>query len=266
MAVSDKLARLIATAAPLWAGEAEVVRTYWDWPGRNRATDLRWLALQCYKEFRGSGVGEHRNLGVFVGPLTELIESHERIEIDVDRRHVLGLLEGLYEEFSHYVAFAEAHDAIRCPDDAPLDPHATPDFPADAALTALRYRAIAAHGALGVRASKFTEGGYCALFREGMRLEGRGGHDALIAAACATVFEDEFTHMLGGIVGLDDEGLAEDDWRLLETLVGEILRQRILMRNQQFSEPLPAARIAAIFAGEIAPLDFDYDKAAPVMA
>ena len=29
------------------------------------------------------------------------------------------------------------------------------------------------HGALGVRASRFTEGGYCTLFREGMRLKGR---------------------------------------------------------------------------------------------
>src|SRR5207245_11437724 len=51
--------RLIGVAAPLWAGEAEVVRAYWTSPGRSLRTDLLWLQRQCFKEFWGSGVGKY---------------------------------------------------------------------------------------------------------------------------------------------------------------------------------------------------------------
>ena len=34
MAMSSNVTRLVEISAPLWAGEAEVVRTYWDSPVR----------------------------------------------------------------------------------------------------------------------------------------------------------------------------------------------------------------------------------------
>src|SRR5215211_754035 len=52
----SNLRRVIEIATPLWAGEAEVVRTYWTSPKRNLQTDLLWLSRQCFKEFWGSGV------------------------------------------------------------------------------------------------------------------------------------------------------------------------------------------------------------------
>ena len=68
MSLSADLTKLIDLSAPLWAGEAEVVRTYWDSPVRSRETDLLWLRRQCSKEFNGSGIGDYKNLGVFMGP------------------------------------------------------------------------------------------------------------------------------------------------------------------------------------------------------
>src|SRR6185312_8396635 len=50
---NSNLRRVIDSATPLWAGEAEVVRTYWSSPKRNTATDLLWLSRQCFKEFWG---------------------------------------------------------------------------------------------------------------------------------------------------------------------------------------------------------------------
>ena len=88
-----------------------------------------------------------------------------------------------------------------------------------------------------MRASRFTEGGYCTLFREGMRLKGRGGTDDMIAEACTKVFEDEFGHMLVGIIGLDDEGWSEEQFDLLEALVLEQLRLRIPMRKRRVQLP-----------------------------
>jgi len=120
---------------------------------------------------------------------------------------------------------------------------------------------MAEHGEIGRRATKFSEGGYCTLFREGMRLQGRGGADNLIAAACAKIYDDEFGHMLSGIVGLDDAKLSDGDWGLMIDLVIQILRHRVLMRNAEFSYPLSEDRVKAIFAGEIEPEAFDFGKA-----
>ena len=266
MALSPPLRRLIETAAPLFAGEAEVVRSYWDSPVRTVETDLRWLELQVFKEFKGSGVGDYRNRGVIMGPLTEVLEVLPRMDIEVPRHRIRDLLEGLYEEFTHLVAFADVYDAIRPEGTPKLDPHRCRGWAEDTVLTELRYRILAEHGEIGARASRFSEGGYCTLFREGMRIAGRGGNDALIADACARVYDDEFEHMLGGIVGLDSEGMTEAGWARMEGLVADLLKARVAMRNGQFSNPLPPARVAAIHAGEIEPIAFDYDRAEALMA
>jgi hypothetical protein len=94
-----------------------------------------------------------------------------------------------------------------------------------------------------------------------MKLAGRGGADEAIAAACRAVYDDEFGHMLRGIVNLDEEHLAPSDWELLERLVREQMQARIHMRNAQFDYPLSEARIREIFAGRIEPVAFDYARA-----
>ncbi len=270
MPMSANVHRLVELSAPLWAGEAEVVRTYWDSPVRTAQADLLWLKRQCSKEFNGTGIGEFKNLGIFLGPLTELSEIFPKIDAGTDagigRRYAAELIDMLKDEFSHYMAFADVHDAIREAGAPALDPHTLGTWDEDVALTALRHGHDAEHGALGVRASRFTEGGYCTLFREGMRLTGRGGADDLIAAACAKVFDDEFGHMLEGIAGLDDEGWSGDEFRLMGELVVAQLRLRIPMRNAEFSFPLTGARIQAIYDGDIEPVTFDFERAEEALA
>ena len=117
------------------------------------------------------------------------------------------------------------------------------------------------YGSIGVRASHFTEGGYCTPFREGMRLEGRGGADDKIAHACREIYEDEFGHMIGGIVGLNDEPLSDHDFELMTDLVHEQLRARVKMRNEKFSFPLANKRVEGIYNGDINPKPFDFEKA-----
>ena len=264
MDISKSLQGVIEAAQPLWAGEAEVVRTYWDAPQRSVETDLLWVARQASKEFNGSGVAEYNNLGCFIGPLTELLEIFPKIDRGVSRREAFERIETIYEEFSHYMAFADLHDALKPVDAHPLDPHRVAPWAEDQALNAFRHACMAKHGEIGVRATKFSEGGYCTLFREGMRLKGNGGADELIAQTCATIYDDEFGHMLKGIIGLDGDGdmLNEAEWTLLRDLVVKILQHRIHMRNAEFSFPLTQTRIDAIFAGDIEPEPFDYDTAA----
>ena len=266
MILNKNLQKLIKVSENLWAGEAEVVRTYWDSSIRTLETDLLWLRRQCFKEFNGKGLGEHRDLGIFLGPLTEIIESFSKIDREVSRHHVANLIETIQDEFTHYCLFADIYDAIRDTNTAPIDPHQLQIWEEDKYLTDLRIKQNHTHGEIGLRASHFTEGGYCTLFREGMRLKGRGGKDDLIADACRVIYEDEFSHMLAGVVGLEEEGMSDADYGLMTDLVVKQLRARIQMRNAEFSFVLSEERIKAIYNGDIEPEAFDFEKAETVLA
>jgi hypothetical protein len=264
MRASPELRTLIERVAPYWAGEAEIIRAYFNSPKRTRATDLDWLARQCRKEFWDSFDG-HKE-GLFIGPMKVLVEAGaaEKIDRGFDRHEALDLAEGAFQEFAHYVAFADAYDEIRTDDDPPIDPYRLRDLKSWAeneALSDLRAQHRKDHGEIGARASRLTEGGYCSLFSEGMRLKGRGGADDAIARACARVYDDEFEHMLKGIAGLDREGLRPADWTLLGTLAVDQMKLRFPMRNAQFAKPVPEPRIAEIAAGKTAPVAFDYKRA-----
>ncbi len=261
MSARHKIQDLVAIASPLWAGEAEIVRTYWGSPQRTLDTDLLWLSRQCFKEFWGSGVSKYDTGGVFQGVLKKLVALTPKIDVTFDRHEVLEVLEGLKAEFSHYCAFADVYDAIRPPDRPKMNPHWIKSWPDEDALTALRHQHQKEYDAIGLRACKFTEGGYCTLFSEGMALKGKGGADGKIAAACALVYDDEFGHMLAGVAGIADEPLADADWRLMGTLVEIQLQHRIRMRNAQFSYPLSDERVRQILARKIDPLPFDYARA-----
>jgi hypothetical protein len=258
---NSNVRRVIEIATPLWAGEAEVVRTYWSSPKRNLQSDLLWLSRQCFKEFWGSGVTKFDKGGIVPGSLQKLSAQTANIDIRMDRHEFLDALEGVKAEFSHYCAFADLYDAMRPKGTPKLNPTAPDEWAEEKELTALRYRHREAHGGVGMRACQTSEGGYCTLFSEGMKLKGKPGIDGRIAEACAMVYDDEFGHMLTGIAGIAEEGFSEADWKLLETLLVEQLKQRIRMRNAQFSYPLSEERVQEIFRGNITPLQFDYERA-----
>jgi len=264
--VSDRLRHAIDLSAVYWAGEAEVVRTYFHSPARTRESDRQWLARQAFKEIWGSGFTA-KDTSLIQGWAKQLIEMFPRIDEGVDRHEALELAEGLWAEFAHYCAFADAHDAMGLPGEPTLSPMAirSINWPAEDALSELRRAHRRDHGEVGWRACRFTEGGYCTLFSEGMKLaddpKGHDGRNGLIAAACARVFDDEFGHMLTGIVAMDNERMDDDEWALFERLSVEQLKLRIAMRNEQFGAPLSPERIAAIYAGDITPIEFDYERA-----
>ena len=169
MRASAQLSRLIDAAAPYWAGEAEVFTTYWAWDKRSRETDRSWLALQCFKEVWGASTDDKKK-GLFLGPLEQLAEMFPRIDTEVDRHVVLDIAEGLWAEFAHYCAFADAYDALALPGEPRINParlyswreeNQLPGRKEDDELTRLRYEHVERYGKLGRRALRFTEGGYC---------------------------------------------------------------------------------------------------------
>src|SRR5260370_41517497 len=98
--------RLIGVAAPLWAGEAEVVGTYWSSPKRTRETDLLWLRRQSFKEFWGSGVSKYDRGGVVLGPLKEGLAKSAGVDVSIDPPEILDGLESLKAEDNPHHAFA----------------------------------------------------------------------------------------------------------------------------------------------------------------
>ena len=254
MAVDESLKRLVNLAAPFWAGETEVVWTYFQSAIRSKETDILWLRRQCFKEIWGSGVGDKKK-GLFQGPIAYLSNVFNEIDLGVDRHEVLNVIDDLKTEFSHYCLFADIHDFLT---GAKLNPGALSSWEADDALARIRYEFRETRGKLGHFTVRFTEGGYCSMYSAGMRLAGTGELNDHIAKACEQVYVDEIGHMRSGLVGLSKEDLSAADWDEIEAMTRQILLQRIHMRNEQFSHPIPAARISAIDAGEIEPMEFDY--------
>lgn len=253
-AAPPALQALITTNGRYWAAEAEVFATYFRSPRRTAHSDSVWLARQCYKELVD---GVANRLAAQTGA------ERSFAAIGPSAARALGD-EAVHAELRHYVAFAIAYGISREEAGEPqaaLGGRIGDDWPENAELRALREAHIAEHGALGVRAQAFTEGGYCTLYAAGMVLGGDRGRDQAIAAACAQVFDDEWEHMLEGIAGLADTPLSGPQWQALEQLTVAQGRCRIRMRNAQFGYLLAPARVRELERGAAAPLAFDYERA-----
>jgi len=262
MPISQNLRRLIDANAPLWAGEAEIARTYWTSPIRTRETDKLWLRRQCWKEYVGSAKapGPTVELAMCTELAKDLQEQVPQLDITVDRHDLRELLEKVYAEFTHYCLFADVYDSLLEPGEPPICANGLTIWPEEDALASYRQSIRTGRGKLA-RASGFTEGGYCTLYSEGAKLQGRPGVDGRIGRACQKVYDDEFGHMMWGVIGTDMDDLTPGDWQELTEVTCEILRRRLFMRNAQFSHPISKARMDEILAGRIKPIEFDYAKA-----
>ena len=250
---SDGLLRLIEANEPYWGGEAEVIRTYWNSPVRTAATDRKWLLHQIYKEY-WDGI---------LPPLEIFRERLPGAGVKRGRQSLLAIAEVLYEEVEHFSLFADLYRELEGADYALSPEHlkALGAWRENDELMALRARHRAESPGLGQRAHNFTEGGHCALFSEGMALKGRGGFDEAVADVCHRIYDDEFNHMLLGIIGSDDSDLTEPDWQTLLSYTVEQMKLRILMRNAQFSFPVDDTRIDELLHGQGDPVKFDLDGA-----
>ena len=257
MKINPNMKTMIDRCSRLWAAEAEVFRSYWDSPIRTADTDRAWLQRQMYKELID---------GVY-SSFKWIQENFEGLETKIERNDILDEIKVMQEEFIHYSAFMEVYELLNNPQDTALPNPSrlreTGAWKENDLLMALRAGHRKEFGELGLRAQRFTEGGYCTLFSEGMKLRDRGGIDAQIAAACATVYEDEFSHMLRGIadIAISSESLSDEEWQTMSELVVAQLKQRILMRNAQFSHPVANERLEAICSGACEPIVFDYQRA-----
>jgi len=244
------LDELVAVAAPYWAGEYEVVRTFFSRP-RSKAEHIRWLRFQCWKEFWGT-LDEHGGavIGRFLQTLGDL---YPRLRGPEERGQFLHEAKELYEEFHHYAVLADILEDL---EGRPISPDELEQAPEDLKLAQLREHVANTEGELGAFIRKFNEGGGSSMYKAGMDIAG-GELEQRIAAAFGVIFDDEVDHMKTGAEGLRRVAKTEVEWEKARRLTREIARQRVRMRNEMFGYPLSEERLREIDEGKIDPFHRD---------
>jgi hypothetical protein len=231
------MAAVIEVAAPYWAGEAEVVYTYFG-RSRTRAQDLFWLRAQAYKEarpfrdlpkdlqaeFLRTGTVRHRLDGT---------DTAQRIAQET--AHFWLLADLIADCFGVTVALT---DVVTLPEDRKLQE--------------LRAAFRTQGGELEQTAVAFTEGGGGAMFQVLSQLSGEE-LERKIAAVFKVIAREEIPHGPMEIHVIARHAKNQADWERARMIVHAISRQRLLMRNEMFGSPLSSARLQEIDAGQISP-------------
>jgi len=231
-----RMIELVEIAAPFWAGEAEIVRTYLAGP-RTVDKDLRWLKAQAFKETR------HLRI------LPQDVQD-EYWRTGSLQNHPNGAEEGakLAEEMKHFRLIAELIEYLA---GAPVGIADLLELPEETTLQDLRqpYRDGTDFERCIV---DFTEGGGGAMYWVLARVEG-GDYEHRTAVAFRLIYNDEVLHGPGQIHTIGRLAKSVADWEHAKDIVGRVCAQRLHMRNEMFSWPVSVERIAAIGAGQIDP-------------
>lgn len=231
------MAAVIAAAAPYWAGEAEVVRTYFT-RGRTRALDLSWLRAQAYKEAR---------------PFRDLAKNlqEEFLQTGAIRHHPDGAeaAQRMVQETRHFRLLADLIADLFGVTVTLSDLVVLPD---DHKLQELRAAYKSQGGELERAAVAFTEGGGGAMFQVLSQLAG-GEFEQRVAATFKIIADEEIPHGPMEIYAIARHARNESDWERARVIVRDISRQRLLMRNEMFGSPLSLGRLQEIDRGKISP-------------
>jgi hypothetical protein len=249
-AVDARLDELVEIASPYWAGEYEVVNTFFSRP-RTAQEHIRWMRAQCWKEFWGTLDGEPNS--ITWRSLEELRELYGQLADPKARHKFLHVAEEMYEEFHHYSALADILDDL---EGRHVPPEELESAAEDRKLTELRTRIAQTEGELGSFVNKFSEGGGSSMYKAGMEIKG-GELEQRIAAAFHVIFDDEIGHMQTGAEGLRRIIKTPEQWDKCKQLVRDVHRQRVRMRNDMFGNPLSEARLKEIDEGKIQPFHRD---------
>lgn len=268
--LDERIAALEAAPLRWWAGEAEVVRTYFSSP-RTREDDLHWLKLQAARE-----------LGTVERLIEPLAGELADIETAVSRGSFEASVRSAYEEARHYRLLADIIEQIAGarPDPRELlalsgcqsERRGHPDLPAMTAEVEVTRRLQETYGELAEVALGFSEGAGAAMFYMGNRLlelpytsYSGGAVEKAIAEAMGVIFHDEMRHGPVHIPHIARAIRTDEDLETARHIITEKAVAHLRLRNETFGYPLTEARMAEIDAGIcVEPLPVDYRNITPV--
>jgi hypothetical protein len=235
----DKLiVEAIEQNARFWAGEYEVARSYFrpDNPGRTPERERRWLGLQIWKEWYGSGV--YGPEGVDVRSL--IVEAGQRMA-SLDPMTHISEIEGIIEHLSfavdelrHFALFSDVLRAVE--GHLPESMDGLKGICPGRKLTEFRYQLR--KEPLGEVAVVLSEGGGLGLFFgiQDILTEAPSLTDAdrLLLTAVEAVLDEETGHLGHNFREARDAGYTEDDWRRINGMLQDINHVKLEERYGQF--------------------------------
>ncbi len=234
---------LAEAAAPLWAGEAEITRTYFE-KTRTREGDLFWLSAQAFKETR-----HLRDLS------EDLQQEYWSTAAIADHPGGAGAAQILEEEMKHYGLLAALISKLT---GASVDPKMLRGLEEDRKLQAMRNDYRASGEEMVLAAVTFTEGGGGSMYSVLKALSG-DDFDRDIAAAFREIHTDEVIHGPMQIHRIARAASGAEDWTRVRDIAVAICRQRLHMRNEMFGHPLSPERLEDIAEGRIEPWSIPID-------
>jgi hypothetical protein len=245
MADRDYQQELIDAAMPFWNAEADVTRRFFT-GGPSRDQYVKYLSAAVYKELNpviGYGPTQGYANGLHM-EFQGLVDRFKQLDRGTARRKFLARLEMMTEEFEHYVVMAEVLEFVL---GRPLTPEDAVQLPEDARLNEMRRVNMESGDDCLVAAMEMTEGGGSSTFREAAKLSGGEIEDRL-AAAMKVIHRDEENHYLKAAAKAAEIIKSDDDFERMKRALLEVSIQRVRMRNEMFSEPMPETELAELIS------------------
>ncbi len=232
------LHRIIESNSSFWAGEYEIAYRYFSSGNRTTEAEIRWMQLQMYKEWTGSGVYPERSITSLVEvALSELreIETTGKIPLEKIVRHNLMFA---LDEFHHYQILSRALYLVSS--EAKKSIWDCGDILEAKNLEASRMKFRGAKH--GMQIVGFTEGGGLGMYfgvRDAFREVGvRSDVDVLIDEFAKETIDDEKHHMLHRMSELVNSELSGSEWQFASEALHEMFYSKLLERNAQFGHML----------------------------
>ncbi len=233
------LQAVVEHCAPYWAGEYAVAHRYFTSGRRTQQSETRWLELQMFKEWTGSGVYGDRSVTV-TGVVQKGLDALRKIEAGgaVEQLGSISeLLQFGLDEFNHFRMLYELYRRV-----APERQVAIADMgglPEARRLVEMRYQ-YREQEPLGDVIVDLTEGGglgmYFGISHAFEELGVGGKEDELVLAFARATVRDETEHMshrFRNAAGLD---LTAEQWTRVERGLLSLFTQKLRERNQQFGD------------------------------
>ena len=236
------IAELEEVSGNFWAGEAEVVRSYFT-RHRTRERDLAWLRHQAWKEIKQIPIIAN-----------EVIRATDRVGKDLSFDEYLEITKKCWEEAKHYVWMAECLQELGVHSLGLADLGGP--LPEQAKIRQVRegIEKRSQHPAVIAAVSSWPEGGGSGVtFKELSKVQG-GKLEAKIAAPAARICAEEADHGREGaeavIRGVRKCGLDAQTKEIMLDGARRLCRQRLRTRNEMFGFPLREDRLKEIEDGK----------------
>jgi hypothetical protein len=223
--------------APYWAGEFAVAYKYFTDGARTPEKDIRWIELQMFKEWTGSGVYGDRSVTV-TGVVQKGLDELRRIEgggavKDLDR--VSHLIQFGLDEFNHFKILYKLYRRIAPNRNVSI--FEMGNLPEARKMVEIRHD-FREHKPLGNTIVDLTEGGglgmYFGIAKAFETVDAVSEEDQIIVEFAKLTVTDETGHMSHRFRKAMALGVSPQQWEDVDRGLQTLFAQKLAERNEQF--------------------------------